>query len=567
MVQNLLLMISNNNLSETFRESFRIFGNRNSVIFLPKGDPSRSVSLTGIDLHEKAVEMAYRIQARTDFLKNKKKPVLLAMAPGLDFVITFIASLYAGITIAPIPISRNKLQQERIKNIISDCNAHEVLCDESGYEALAGFLNHPLFKLYRITDHQKDETGRKYELSGFFCRPEDPAYIQYTSGSFKKPKGTLLSHANVLYNMWLIGSEWNFSEQTVCGSWLPHFHDMGLGNMLVSLLHSSTIVFMSPLAFIQKPVRWLKMISDYKVTLSGAPPFAYNLCCKRIEAEEMHGLDLSSWESAFVGSEIVHKKIMESFQNRFSSSGLPPDSLFACYGMAEATLLVAGAPTVKRDEKPDFQGKGLIAPCFLSEEIKKSIIIVDFTTNKQLPDGEKGEIWLQSPSLAEGYILPSAKGEMQVSSAEFGAICEGLPGKWFRTGDLGCLDQNKLYVYGRQKDTLKVNGENVSASDIEWYAAEVNSNLNPAAAAAFRTSEVNDGSACLLIETFSSAPMNIEEVKWQIRSKIRSYFSLELEHILILKSGTLDRTSSGKIRRYTIGQHFNADVYEKKVLV
>lgn len=560
-------MIQNNNLSEAFYESFMAIGARNCVTFLPKGDPLRSMALTGIELHEKAVEMAYRIQKRTEFLKYRKRPVLLAMSPGLDFIVTFIASLYAGITIAPIPISNNKLQQDRIKNIINDCSAREVLCDESGYEVLKGFLDFSSFKSYCITDNQDQENEIACELPGFSFKTADPAYIQYTSGSFKTPKGILLSQSNVLHNLWLAGSSWGFTEHTVSGSWLPHFHDMGLGVILVSLFHRSSVVFMSPLAFIQKPIRWLKMISDYKVTLSGAPPFAYNLCCRRITADEMQELDLSEWKSGFLGSEIVHKKVITSFQDKFSTAGLQPHSLFACYGMAEVNIFVAGEKVIKEAAKQQKAEDGLIEPCFLSEMTRRSIIIVDFMTKKLLPDGEKGEIWVQSPSLAKGYILPSIDGTMQISSTDFIETCEGANGKWFRTGDSGRIEGDKLYVFGRQKDTVKVNGLNVSAADIEWYAAEVNPNLNPAAAAAFRTSEINDDKACLLIETFSSEPMNIEEVKEQIRSKILSNFSLELEHILILKSGALDRTSSGKIRRYAISQSFHTDIYARKTLV
>lgn len=559
-------MIRNNNLSEAFHKSFKAVGTRNCITFLPKGDPLKAVSLTGIELHERAVEMAFCIREKTEFLKHKKRPVLLAMSPGLDFIITFIGSLYAGVTIAPIPISRNKLQQERIRNIISDCNAEEVLCDQSGYEALEDLLDYPPFKLYQITDQQSDETGSMQELPGFSYKPEDPAYIQYTSGSFKKPKGILLSHSNVLHNLWLIGHTWGFTEHTVAGSWLPHYHDMGLGTILVSLIHQSEVVFMSPLAFIQRPVRWLRMISDYKVTLSGAPPFAYNLCCKRIEDWELQDLDLSSWDSAYVGSEIVHQKIIASFQQQFSSYGLQPNALFACYGMAEANLFVAGERSVKKAENSDEYEEGLIAPCILNEDIRRSLLIADFITQEQLPDGEKGEIWVQSPSLAKGYILPSIDNEIDIHTEEFESTCQGIAGKWFRTGDLGRLEGNNLYVLGRQRDTIKVNGTNVSSADIEWYAAEVHHNLNPAAAAAFRISEVNDSSACLLMETFSSAPMDIEDIKEQIRLKILSYFSLELEQILILKSGTLDRTSSGKIRRYAISQCFNADLYGKKIL-
>lgn len=559
-------MIQNNNLSEAFSKSFIEFGTRNCVTFLPKGDPLQSVSLTGNELHEKAMEMACRILKRTNFLKHKKRPVLLAMGPGLDFVVAFFASLYAGITIAPIPISRNKLQQDRIRNIISDCSAEEILCDSSGYEALKDFLDDPQFKLYHITDPEEEQISNTDKLLGFSYKPGDPAYIQYTSGSFKKPKGILLSHANVLHNLPLAGSSWGFTEQTIAGSWLPHYHDMGLGTILVSLFHRSSVVFMSPLAFIQKPVRWLQMISDYKVSMSGAPPFAFNLCCNRIGAEETSGLDLSGWKSAFVGSEIVHKKVMSSFQDKFSAVGLPPHALFACYGMAEANIFVAGAPITTAAEKSELRKGGLIAPCFLNEKVRNSVIIVDFETKKRLQNGEKGEIWIQSPSLANGYILPSNEAELQISSAGFGESAEGSTGKWFRSGDVGILDDDQLYVLGRHRDTIKVNGINVSAADIEWYAAEVNPNLNPGAAAAFRTSEVNDGVACLLMEVYSSVPVDIEEVKSQIRAKILSYFSLELEHILILKSGTLDRTSSGKIRRYAIGQSFDASIYEKKIL-
>jgi acyl-CoA synthetase (AMP-forming)/AMP-acid ligase II len=550
-------VIGENNLSIIFQNSLLSVGPRNSITFLSKGDPLRAVSLSGIELHENAIATAHYILSVTNHFKNKSRPILLGMSPGLNFVVTFIASIYAGVTIVPIPISSNKLQQERIINILNDCNAKEILCDEVGFEMLKNINNTTQHEIHVISDALKNIKINKDELPGFQHIQDDPAYIQYTSGSFREPKGILISHANIINNSKLVGNSWRMDKNTITGSWLPHYHDMGLGAIIISLMLKSQVVFMSPLSFIQKPVRWFNMIDAFKVTLSGAPPFAYNLCCQKINPDEYKNLNLSSWDMAYLGSEVVHKQTIEVFKEKFATLELNQDAFFACYGMAESNLYIAG----EKQKKRISDKSNLIEPCYLSKQIAKSLLIVDFETKKKSPDGKQGEIWVQSSSVAKGYIRPSREGIL-INSKGFKERYPGLKGKWFKTGDIGYIMERKLYVIGRQKDTIKINGLNIAASDIEWYASQVHSNLNPQGAAAFNTDDPLNTMACLLIETFSRGNMDNLEIKKEIRAKIFSYFSLELKEILILKSGSLDRTSSGKIRRYRIKKNYEAGLYK-----
>lgn len=561
------------NLALTLRDNLLKAGARSTVSFLNKGETDKAVSLSGNELHHLAIGKAACILEQTAVLSKVERPVVLAMTPGLDFVTSLFACIYAGVTIVTVPVSKSRIALERLRGIIDDCGAVDVLTDQVGasaFDMLASENDRRVLNVVCLPQNNElaQQTTAKYSFRGFSKEITENAFVQYTSGSSKNPKGVVLSDRSVLHNSALVGELWGFDEDTILGNWLPHYHDMGLmGGMFYSLLNGGRLVLMSPMAFAQKPVRWLQMISACGVTVSGAPPFAFNLCLNHKNEEDLAGLDLSSWKVAYCGAETVFRDVLDKFRKKFSPMGLDPSAVFSCYGMAEITVFAGGQPSSYPDQN-DPMPNSLVEPCVLSEKPLNAIKVVNPETGVLLEDGQKGEIWLQSDSLGKGYLSVSDSLPLSYHTAEFQNSLETLEGDWFRTGDLAVKQGNHLYVHGRIKDTIIVNGVNLAAADIEWYAGEVNSELNGLGAAAFTSRNDQEGRAHLLIEVKNSRVkgVDLQEVEEAIRLRVRSLFSVELDEVLILKRGTLDRTSSGKVRRMQIARNFDPTFYEASVL-
>ncbi len=567
------LITSKTNLALTLQENLLKAGARTTVSFLNKGEADRAVSLTGRELHDLALRKASFILDKTGALAEKERPVILAMTAGLDLITTLFGCIYAGITVVTVPVSKTRIALDRLSGIIHDCGAIDILVDKSGANTFQSLSiqeeSHDL-NVVSIPENDEIVTGDLplADLPGFLKAESDNAYIQYTSGSSKAPKGVVLTDKNVLHNSHSVGTLLGYDESTVMGNWLPHYHDMGLmGGLLYPVLNGGTLVFMSSMAFAQKPLRWLRMISAFGVTATGAPPFAFGLCLNHKNEEELEGLDLSCLKVAYCGAETVFRKVLNDFRDKFRPMGLDPSAICACYGMAEITVFAGGQVNYDPDRQ-DPMSESLIEPCVFSDEMLETFRIVDPKSRELLEDGERGEIWLQSDSLGKGYLDGKKGLPLQYITSAFQNTHAQLDGEWFNTGDLAIKHGNHLYIQGRIKDTIIVNGQNVAAADIEWYAGEVHEELNGLGAAAFTAYGDPEGSAHLLIE--SKKPrvkgVDFQEVEGLIRSRVRSLFSVELNEVLILKRGTLDRTSSGKVRRLQIARNFHKSLYASSVL-
>ncbi|WP_341225338.1 AMP-binding protein [uncultured Arcticibacterium sp.] len=559
------------NLAKVVRDNLLKSAARSTITYLPKGEINKAVSMSGGELHKIVCDKAYTILQTTSFLQEKERPIILAMTPGLEFIITLFACIYAGVTTVVVPVSKSRIALKRLKGIIHDCGATNILTDHIGdsvFNTLTNSDNHTL-SIHNLFLKNKIEYPaiKEDKLHGFSKDHSENTFIQYTSGSSKSPKGVVLNDYNILHNCFLVADLWGLNENTIQASWLPHYHDMGLMSILYPILNGGRLIFMSPISFLKKPIGWLQMISAFKATSSGAPPFAFNLCLAEKNEEELKKLDLSTWKTSFCGAETVFRKVLDDFKVKFKVFGLVPHAVFSCYGMAEIALFVGGQPENNSNEI-ESEPKGLVAPCFLSKRSSNSIRIVDPSTLKLLEDGKKGEIWLQSDSLSKGYILNKGSLPLDVNSTEFSYLHSDLTGKWFRTGDLGIKINHHLYVHGRLKDTIIVNGINISASDIEWYAGEVHPELNGLAAAAFRSTINKEGRARLLIEIKKSKVKDVDfhEIENVIRARIRYHFSVDLDEILILKRGCLERTTSGKVRRMEIAKNFEKLHYKSSIL-
>ena len=346
-------------------------------------------------------------------------------------------------------------------------------------------------------------------------------------------------------------------DDAVFVNWMPHFHDMGLlGNILYPLILGAQSVQMAPFAFIQRPSRWLAAISRFGGTISGGPLFAFDLCTRNISEEQLAGLDLSRWHSAFCGAEPVFHAVLESFRRRFAPAGFQGESLFGCYGLAETSLYVAGArPTNEPVIPSQPTGKEFDrVPCYATPEMKETIRIVDPLTRHPVTEGESGEIWICSDSVGSGYF-----DEPDATAKQFSARTIPDDGRFYlRTGDIGHLHGEWLTVTGRLKDVLIVNGTNFSASDIEWIAGNVDSVLNPLAAAAFHLDDEDHGEVALLIEVRDKSVDCEQSMKLAslIRETVATELGLTLANIQLLPRGSLPKTSSGKVRRLIARTNF-----------
>lgn len=383
-------------------------------------------------------------------------------------------------------------------------------------------------------------------------RLEDLAFIQFTSGSTSRPKGVVLTHENLAANVGAMGASLGAGRDDVGVSWLPLFHDMGLiGMALGSIYLEMTTTILSPRRFLQRPAEWLRAISDHGGTISFAPNFAYGFCVRRVRDIEIAALNLSRWRIAGCGAEPIQEATLLDFARRFAPAGFRKEALLPCYGMAEHTLAVSfpaagrglNADTVLASE---LRAEGRAVPCAPEDPGAARVVscgrpfpghaiqIVD-EGGAPLPERTVGEISLSGPSVMWGYEGP----------AELSA--DALRGGWLRTGDLGYLSHGELFVCGRQKDVIVVNGKKYHPQDIEWTVGEVpgvrRGNVVAFGAGAFA------GRERVVVVAESKGGAAPDELGRRVRRRVDEVVGLRVDEVVIAPPGTLPKTSSGKLQR------------------
>jgi acyl-CoA synthetase (AMP-forming)/AMP-acid ligase II len=379
---------------------------------------------------------------------------------------------------------------------------------------------------------------------------EDLAILQYSSGSSGTPRGVMVSHANLMANEAMIEDAFGHTSSTVALGWLPFQHDMGLiGYVIQPVYVGFECVLMSPLQFLKHPLRWLHEIADHRATRSGGPNFAYDMCIAAVERhgeESLAGLDLSSWDLAFVGAEPVRAATLDRFAATFAKVGFRREAFYPCYGLAEATLIVSGG---RRDEPPtvwhDPNGRARVS-CGRAR-LDTELAIVDRARGARCDDGVEGEIWIHGPSVAGGYF-----GDEQASRETFGATLDGTPdnSRWLRTGDLGCIVDGELYITGRAKDVVVKNGVNYAAEDLETTVQQLHlGSLHPNGCAAFGDDDGLRERLVIVSEIARDAEAQWSEVADQIVAAVATAHGTPADSVVFVNRGGIPRTTSGKIRR------------------
>jgi acyl-CoA synthetase (AMP-forming)/AMP-acid ligase II len=437
--------------------------------------------------------------------------VLLIFPPGLDFIQAFVGCAMAGCPSVPLSIPRARQSLSGLEKIANDCGAKVVLCTQ----AVLGILKSripPGSLLDRLVWIPADELDHSEHalFTPSPAHPSSPVFLQYTSGSTGSPKGVMVSNENLLHNLRKSASIFEFTEGSKTVSWLPHFHDMGLiGSILTSFYSGVPCILLSPSDFVQKPYRWLKAFSDYGGTLGGAPNFAYDLCVSKISREEVETLDLRSWRLAWNGAETIRASTLSAFAEHFSTAGFTKKAFAPCYGLAEGTLMVTAcgsqteAKIISIMRSSHLNGESVelaLIPSTETQELvgcgksfpDQSVRIADASLSLSLPDLQIGEILVKGPSISKGYW-----NNTEASASVFDQMLDGESG-FLRTGDLGFLHEGELFVVGRVKETMKLNGKSFYPYDIEFTAYESSPCLKKNGAAAFSIQEA-EGELLILI--------------------------------------------------------------------
>jgi acyl-CoA synthetase (AMP-forming)/AMP-acid ligase II len=531
-----------------------------AFIFLKNGE-TEEATLTYAQMHWRVMHLATQL-TRTGAANGR---ALLVYPHGLDFIIAFLACLHARAIAVPLPVPQLNDRTGRFSAIQLDAQAQWILTTERLLAELPHyFTGAPSFLATDVSYALNTEGGGWSADSD--ADPAAIAFLQYTSGSTGQPKGVAVSHLNLMHNQSMIKQAFGTSKDTISVSWIPSYHDMGLiGSILGSIHSGTTCVMMSPMSFVQKPIRWLRAISRYRATTSGAPNFAYDLCAQKIRPEQMEGLDLNSWSLAFCGAEPVRSDTIERFSGRFGSVGFRRESFYPCYGLAEATLLVAGpcggeGPTVRSFSRSSIESGVVREACVHNMQNDminlvacgqawggQTMRIVNPVTLAPCAADEVGEIWLAGPSVAKGYWNAGDE-----SQAVFAAqLSDDSSQRFLRTGDLGFVLDHQLFVAGRLKDVIIIKGRNHYPSDLESSAYGADPALRQDGCAAFSiTTELGESVVVIQeIERRQIPGANFPALQASIRSRIVRVHRLDIADVLIVPPASLPRTSSGKIRR------------------
>ncbi|HEV8241012.1 MAG TPA: amino acid adenylation domain-containing protein [Thermoanaerobaculia bacterium] len=546
------------NLVELLRSRAAAEPERLAYRFLLDGESDEAL-VTYAELDRGARTAAARLQGAT----AAGERALILCQPGLNYVTAYFGCLYAGVVAVPVyapHATRLERAVEKLRGIVRSCRPATLLTTAAYVPwAEALLLGDADFRGLRLVAVDALPAEAEAEWQPPAVEAETLAFLQYTSGSTAEPKGVMVSHGNLLHNLEMIRRGFGVGRDSSIVSWLPPYHDMGLiGGILQPLYAGAPATLMSPMQFLQRPLRWLAAVSRYGATISGGPNFAYDLCVQKCSAEDIAGLDLHRWQVAFNGAEPIRAETLERFAAAFAGSGFRRQAFFPCYGLAEATLMVScGSPaSEERFAAAALERDAAIAMPAEEPAVRRlvgsgapadglQVVIADPQTAEPRGDDAVGEIWVAGPSVAHGYW-----GRPDESEATFAARLAGGDGPFLRTGDLGFLHGGELFVTGRRKDLIIVRGRNLYPQDVERTVEACHPALRSAAGAAFAVEVAGEERLVVVHELARSqrrAPA--EEVVAAVRAAVGAEHDVAVHAVALLKPGTLPKTSSGKVRR------------------
>lgn len=516
--------------------------------------------LSHLEILRKAKALAAQIQVNFSFGDR----VLLLYPSGLQYVVAFYACIYAGVIAVPSFPPGNRRRWSRFDALFKNAEPALILTTEDSRDNIVNWQSEKLsgVKIPIITTDSININQEK-EWIRPDCTQDTIAFLQYSSGSTGTPKGVMVSHSNILHNIHAIREGFDLSSTDIGISWLPIYHDMGLiGSVLLPIELGINLYLMSPLDVMQKPMRWLQAISELNATASGGPNFIYEHCINRISEEEKATLDLSQWRVAFNGAEPINTSTLNNFQQAFSKSKLSRFAITPCYGMAETTLMVSCKPPSQKFKtlpSPEVNKDGHAKVNLTSSGRAHKdyyVKIVNPNTQLEMASEEIGEIWINGPSVAQGYWRQP---ELSRQTFEANLISNDKP--YLRTGDLGFIKDQELVVTGRIKELIIIRGQNYYPQDIERSVAECSPAFKSNSGAAFSV-EI-DGTERLVvaheINHHRLEEYTVQKIVASAKRAVAEHHQLQLHALILIRPTSLQRTTSGKIQRVAMKQAYLAN--------
>ncbi len=532
---------------------------------------SPSQTLTYQDLQHQAQAICHHLQTYT----SPGNRALLMLPPGLEFISALFGCLYAGVIAVPIPELdplRAKRNKPRLHSILSDSQATVLLTTKKLFGKDEEKQNEEISKLGGVKpiflEDVPLQSFERRDKGTELCN--EIAFLQYTSGSTAAPKGVMVTQDCLIQQLNALKNSCRLNEESISLNWMPHFHDYGLVNGLLLNVYLGTHSYqMAPTRFLRNPLLWLQAITKYQVTHSSGPNFAYDLCVTKIEAEKRVGLNLRKWCFASCGAEPIRVETMNRFFHAFEPWGFKKQSFSPAYGLAEFTLAATITPQTSPPTHLELDGKsfekGIIAPTSQIDPDTRKIVccgppiqetnlrIIDEKTHHHAPQGRIGEIWLAGPSVTKGYWQNTEE-----TLKTFNAFtADTNEGPFLRTGDLGFLRDGLLYVTGRLKDLIIIRGHNYFPQDIEQTVQESHRAFQQGATAAFSVPEGSEEQLVVVQELRQHKSISdFEHLASIIRQAVSQQHNLPVYGTILVKTGSIPKTTSGKIQRQACREAF-----------
>ncbi|BBX72814.1 AMP-binding protein [Mycobacterium shinjukuense] len=563
--------MSESSLTDLLHRAANQYPNRAAYKYIDyEVDPTGFVeTLTWWQVYRRAMIVA----AELEICASSGDRVAILAPQGLEYIIAFLGALQAGLIAVPLPVPQFGIHDERISSALRDCLPSVILTtssviDEVTQYAPRGRAAQGPAPVVIAVDSLDLDSPRELDATPA-ARPST-AYLQYTSGSTRSPAGVVISHKNVITNCVQLMSDYLGDSEKVPStavSWLPFYHDMGLMlGVLLPMINQDTAVLLSPMAFLQRPARWMQLLGKHRGQISSAPNFGLELAVRRTSDDDMAGLDLGHVRAIATGAERVNPATVKRFIDRFARFNLSETAIRPSYGLAEATVYVAtagpGRPpkTVCFDYQQLSAGRAKRCAGAASDGAKlvsygapraSTVRIVDPDTRVERPAGTVGEIWVQGDNVAMGYWR-----NPQHTERTFGAMLvnpsPGTPvGPWLRTGDLGVIFEGELFITGRIKDLLVVDGSNHYPDDIEETIQEVTGGRVVAIAVPDDRTE-----RLVVIVELATRGNTVRAVKRAVTSAVSRAHRVRVADVVLVALGSIPVTTSGKVRRSACVQRY-----------
>ncbi|WP_434599914.1 fatty acyl-AMP ligase [Streptomyces sp. A5-4] len=529
----------------------------------------RTVTYAELDLKARAVAACLQKEAPAG------SRVAVVCPHEISYVLAFLGCLYAGLVAVPLPAPDVHRTRDRISAVLADADPLLVLTTAETAGRVTPLLAPPgaPHPKVLIIDELVEEGARDWREPRLSS--SSLAYLQYTSGSTGTPSGVRVTHGNLAANVRQIAAVTVYLQpRCVIASWVPFFHDMGLiMGLAIPLSLGAHAVNVSPGAFIQSPYRWMKLITDFRAVWAGGPNFAYELCIDRITDAQKRTLDLSSLEGMVNASEVVRPHSMDRFNRAFAACGLREGLDGPAYGLAEATLGVTAPPVGVKPElvyafDRDALAGGRAQPVADTAPGARQMVtcgvplqdvhitIVDPETWTKAGEGEVGEIWIQGPNVADGYWRRPERTEEVFRARCVGSDGAPVLGEWLRTGDLGFQHRGLLFIAGRLKDLVIIDGKNHDPSDIEFTVqTSLDEDLGIGGTAVFSI-DAADGEQVVAVVEVRNQGADLQRVRTDVRRAVSAGHGITVTEVVLTAWGGIPRTSSRKVKRGLCRDHY-----------